>query len=204
MGPRILSNGADSEQHVEGSSDLHGYQTYNVSPCTGKMRQPSTAAAVGATATIMVATGTKEDEPARTSPRVWFDPCLDNSHVVNAVDIAIVDLLEQNQQVCARWQGLLLTVFSSFLRQLLQRKLQPLVTRFDASKPPSISVRQYLERITKYAPCSSQCYTVALIYINRLCDFNPDFVVSSINVHRLLITRYTPPLPSPVFESASN
>jgi len=42
---------------------------------------------------------------------VWFDPCLDNSHVVNAVDIAIVDLLEQNQQVCARWQGLLLTVF---------------------------------------------------------------------------------------------
>ena len=42
------------------------------------------------------------------------------------------------------------------------------ITRFHALKPPSISVLSYLQRIHKYASCSTECFILALIYIDRL------------------------------------
>jgi hypothetical protein len=41
----------------------------------------------------------------------------------------------------------------------------------------------------KYTPCSKECYYVACIYIDRIIE-NNDLLVTSLNVHRLLITRY--------------
>lgn len=62
------------------------------------------------------------------------------------------------------------------------------VSKFHALRPPAINIKDYLERISKYASCSGECFVLALIYIDRIIQINPTFVVNSLNIHRLLIT----------------
>jgi len=61
------------------------------------------------------------------------------------------------------------------------------VTKFHALKAPSISVLNYLERIHKYASCSTECFVLALIYIDRMIQRN-NFLLTELNVHRVVIT----------------
>jgi len=85
-------------------------------------------------------------------------------------------------------------VLAEVLDQLTHRNAQherthsqSAVTKFHALKPPQISVLAYLERIYKYASCSSECFVLALIYIDRLISKN-NFLLTDLNVHRVLIT----------------
>jgi len=88
----------------------------------------------------------------------------------------------------------IISSISHLLESLVSRNDQlPLapsqVTPFHSSRPPAISVKSYLEdRILKYAGCSEETFILALIYMDQVVQFNPDFVISSLNVHRLLIT----------------
>lgn len=52
---------------------------------------------------------------------------------------------------------------------------------------PDITVRQYIDRIIKYSPCSPECFLVGLIFIDRLV-VDKLLRVSSLNVHRLIMT----------------
>ena len=61
------------------------------------------------------------------------------------------------------------------------------VTKFHALRPPSISIQDYLDRIFKYASCSCECFVLALIYIDRVIQ-RQNFVINSLNVHRIIIT----------------
>jgi len=61
------------------------------------------------------------------------------------------------------------------------------VTKFHALKAPAISIKQYLGRIHKYASCSTECFILSLIYIDRLIQRN-NFILSELNVHRVCIT----------------
>lgn len=61
------------------------------------------------------------------------------------------------------------------------------VTKFHALKAPGIAIHQYLERIHKYASCSTECFVLALIYIDRLIQRN-NFLLTDLNVHRVVIT----------------
>jgi len=61
------------------------------------------------------------------------------------------------------------------------------VTKFHALKAPGIGILQYLERIHKYASCSTECFILALIYIDRLIQRN-NFLLTDLNVHRVVIT----------------
>eukprot|EP00455_Lapot_gusevi_P050787 TRINITY_DN7449_c0_g3_i1.p1 TRINITY_DN7449_c0_g3~~TRINITY_DN7449_c0_g3_i1.p1 ORF type:complete len:278 (+),score=32.86 TRINITY_DN7449_c0_g3_i1:254-1087(+) len=84
-------------------------------------------------------------------------------------------------------------VLACVLNQLCSRNdqlsvEQAAITKFHALKPPSISIRDYLERIAKYAACSGECFVLCLVYIDRIIQNNHAFVVNSLNVHRLLIT----------------
>lgn len=84
-------------------------------------------------------------------------------------------------------------VLACVLNQLCQRNdkipLDPKgVSKFHALRPPAISILDYLERVAKYAACSGECFVLALIYIDRIIQTNPTFVVNSLNIHRLLIT----------------
>jgi len=62
------------------------------------------------------------------------------------------------------------------------------VTRFHTLRAPQITVKAYLNRIAKYSICSEECFILALIYIDRLIKYNGNFLVNSLNVHRLIIT----------------
>eukprot|EP00301_Raphidiophrys_heterophryoidea_P007536 c12905_g1_i2.p1 GENE.c12905_g1_i2~~c12905_g1_i2.p1 ORF type:complete len:175 (+),score=39.27 c12905_g1_i2:234-758(+) len=61
------------------------------------------------------------------------------------------------------------------------------VTIFHALRSPNIGVKSYLERVHKFVNCSNECYVLALIYMDRVIQRNPEFFISSLNVHRLVI-----------------
>lgn len=63
----------------------------------------------------------------------------------------------------------------------------PPITKFHALRAPSISIYDYVERIFKYAACSSECFVLALIYVDRIIQ-RQGFVINSLNVHRVVIT----------------
>jgi len=61
-------------------------------------------------------------------------------------------------------------------------------SNFNSICGPTISITCYLNRIQMYANCSDSCYILAFIYIDRLLQNNPWFVLSSRNVHRLILS----------------
>lgn len=87
----------------------------------------------------------------------------------------------------------LIEVLSEVLNRLCERNDRFImnttpITRFHALRPPQITVKYYLQRIAKYSNCSEECFVLSLIYIDRLIRTNGNFLVNSLNVHRLLIT----------------
>jgi hypothetical protein len=84
-------------------------------------------------------------------------------------------------------------VLACVLSQISQKNdLLPLspkhITVFHALKPPTISIKYYLDRIVKYAYCSPECFVLALVYLDRIIQRNENFFITSLNVHRLLVT----------------
>ncbi|KAL8143134.1 hypothetical protein V2J09_016166 [Rumex salicifolius] len=90
--------------------------------------------------------------------------------------------------------------FLCYLSLLLERSVQEnellsetakvkdeFMTVFHGLKAPPVSIQQYIERIFKYAGCSPSCFVVAYIYVDRYLQ-STDAQLSSLNVHRLLIT----------------
>ncbi|KAE8676771.1 Cyclin-U3-1 [Hibiscus syriacus] len=61
------------------------------------------------------------------------------------------------------------------------------VAIFHGLRAPTISIRNYIDRIFKYAGCSPSCFLVAYIYVDRFVQ-QTDVHLTSLNVHRLLIT----------------
>lgn len=86
----------------------------------------------------------------------------------------------------------IIKVLSKVLNKLIEVNLksnneQSIVTKFQSSYAPDISVLGYLERIRKYARCSDACFIVALIYIDRIIEIR-NVVLTALNIHRILIT----------------
>lgn len=65
------------------------------------------------------------------------------------------------------------------------------LTRFHSRTAPNISLMDYLRRIVKYTSLEKSCLLILLIYIDRVCELHPYFTVSSLTVHRFLITAVT-------------
>jgi len=59
--------------------------------------------------------------------------------------------------------------------------------KFNAQSIPEISIRSYLQRLTKYTPCSPESFLVAIIFIDRIITTR-NLLITSFNVHRILIT----------------
>lgn len=59
---------------------------------------------------------------------------------------------------------------------------------FWAEIEPEIELRDFLSRIAKRLQCSKSCFLLALIYIDRIVDINPEVFVNNMNVHRLVLT----------------
>lgn len=65
------------------------------------------------------------------------------------------------------------------------------LTRFHSRAPPNITLPDYLRRIVKYTSVEKACLLTLLIYIDRVCERQPQFTISSLTVHRFLITAIT-------------
>jgi hypothetical protein len=65
------------------------------------------------------------------------------------------------------------------------------LTRFHSRTPPRISVRDYLQRLTTHATLPPPILLSMVYYIDRLCALYPAFTVSSLTIHRFLITSAT-------------
>ncbi|KAL2234040.1 cyclin-U2-1 [Sesamum indicum] len=59
---------------------------------------------------------------------------------------------------------------------------------FDCNETPDMTIQSYLERIFRYTRAGPSVYVVAYVYIDRFCQFYPEFRIGARNVHRLLIT----------------
>ncbi|KAH7433847.1 hypothetical protein KP509_07G089000 [Ceratopteris richardii] len=92
-----------------------------------------------------------------------------------------------------------ISVLSSLLKRTVSRNerlpppplTQSSLQKFSAFvgvRVPAITIEQYLERIFQYANCSTSCFVVAYAYIDRLVQLQPGFRITSLNVHRILIT----------------
>eukprot|EP00518_Triparma_eleuthera_P006256 CAMPEP_0182468322 /NCGR_PEP_ID=MMETSP1319-20130603/15314_1 /TAXON_ID=172717 /ORGANISM="Bolidomonas pacifica, Strain RCC208" /LENGTH=248 /DNA_ID=CAMNT_0024668507 /DNA_START=19 /DNA_END=761 /DNA_ORIENTATION=- len=64
---------------------------------------------------------------------------------------------------------------------------QAAVSKFQGLREPGICIHDYLQRICRYSSCSMECFVLALVYIDRLIQRN-NFVLTSLNVHRIIIT----------------
>jgi hypothetical protein len=65
------------------------------------------------------------------------------------------------------------------------------LTRFHSRKAPEISIYDYLKRIVKYAAIDKVALLSLLIYIDRICKKHRLFTISSLTVHRFIITSLT-------------
>lgn len=88
-----------------------------------------------------------------------------------------------------------LSLLSSLLERSVQRNellletehIKDVVTVFHGLRAPTLSIAKYMDRIFKYSGCSPSCFVVAHIYVDRFLQ-RTDLKLTSLNVHRLLIT----------------
>lgn len=66
-------------------------------------------------------------------------------------------------------------------------QIKDVITMFHGLRAPTLSIRQYIDRIFKYSGCSPSCFIVAHIYIDRFIQ-RMNVPLTSLNIHRLLIT----------------
>ena len=88
----------------------------------------------------------------------------------------------------------MMEVLADVLQKLVEandrQNQQPVITKFHALRPPSISIHDYLARILRYANCSGECFVLALVYIDRLIK-HQNFVICGLNIHRVIVTSVT-------------
>lgn len=84
-----------------------------------------------------------------------------------------------------------LSVLARLLQQMMgahPERPQAPASLFCGLRAPAICLSSYLERIFKYANCSPACYVFAFIYLERLLENDPHLRITSLSVHRLLVT----------------
>lgn len=59
---------------------------------------------------------------------------------------------------------------------------------FHCRQTPPISIRAYVQRIAKHSKCSPVCFIMAWSYLKRISQIHAELAVTSLTVHRLLIT----------------
>lgn len=60
-------------------------------------------------------------------------------------------------------------------------------TRFHSSRVPPISTLDYIKRIAKYSRCSTECFIIAIMYLDEYVK-TTQIPITFRNVHRLSIT----------------
>ena len=103
-------------------------------------------------------------------------------------------LVPTNYEDCDT-KDLVLLIASMLLELIAYNDAIPLkdghLTRFHSRAPPGISVQDYLQRLTTHATLSPPILLSMVYYIDRLCAIYPAFTITSLTVHRFLISSAT-------------
>ena len=95
--------------------------------------------------------------------------------------------LHQTHSISSDPQIAILNICRSLQDKYLQPNDSPqpvLLTSFDAVSIPSISLHDFLQRILKFSYCSLEALIVALVFIDRIAERRPDFIVNNRKIHR--------------------
>lgn len=97
---------------------------------------------------------------------------------------------------CSQEPPRVLSIISSLLEEIVRRnektldnawRMKETVTIFHGMRPPAVGIRQYIDRIFRYASCSPTCFVLAHLCMERFLQ-KPGRYLTSLSVHRLLIT----------------
>lgn len=88
-----------------------------------------------------------------------------------------------------------LSLLSSVLERCVEKnetlikntQSKDIVTVFHGLRAPTLTIKEYIDRIFKYSHCSPSCFVVAQIYMDRFIE-GGNVILTSLSVHRLLIT----------------
>jgi len=109
-----------------------------------------------------------EDQPAKIMPTQYWTANVKD--LVLLISSMLMELIRYNDSLTLSTQNL---------------------TRFHSRAPPGISVHDYLSRLTTHATLSPPILLSMVYYIDKLCALYPAFTISSLTVHRFLITAAT-------------
>ncbi|KAH9055452.1 cyclin-domain-containing protein [Lactarius vividus] len=62
------------------------------------------------------------------------------------------------------------------------------ISRFHSASVPQISILDYLRRIVRFTNLEKTCLLLVLHYIDQICAREPTFTISSLTVHRFIIS----------------
>jgi len=79
------------------------------------------------------------------------------------------------------------TVLALWVKESAANGRPQKIARFHSSAPPPLSIQDYIKRLRKYFVCSTECFVLALVYIDRIGKHNPSMTVCDVTVHRLLM-----------------
>lgn len=84
-----------------------------------------------------------------------------------------------NEEFCEKISVILTEIFVE-TEKMTEKK----ITLFDAKTPAKISIRDYLQRIMKFTFCSQESVISAIIYLDKIFNWNEGLVLSENNAHR--------------------
>jgi hypothetical protein len=61
-------------------------------------------------------------------------------------------------------------------------------TLFHSLHSPRVTLREYVERIVTYAPCTVESFVVSLVYLDRIAKIQGTLFVNPRTIHRLFLT----------------
>lgn len=79
------------------------------------------------------------------------------------------------------------TVLDSMVQLANRGKPPHSMTCFHSSRAPNISVTEYLARMQRFLGCSTECYILGVLYIDRLIKRRPWIAVTALSCHRLVL-----------------
>ncbi|KAK6525498.1 hypothetical protein TWF694_005629 [Orbilia ellipsospora] len=138
----------------------------------------------------------RNSQPANTNPNeTSLDPLTLGSPSKRARPMQLErKLVPRDYQLCA--MNDLVVLISDMLNQLVSLNdgiplTQGGLTRFHSRAPPTITITDYLHRIALHTTLEPSTLLSMVYYIDLLSNHYPAFTISSLTVHRFLITAAT-------------
>lgn len=93
-----------------------------------------------------------------------------------------------------RFNGDAIVVTQNIICSILEQKLKQQmvyrseITKFHSACVSPISITNYIARVAKLGSCLVDHITLALFYVNRATECDPNLIIDQFTIHRLMIT----------------